>query len=865
MEVLTVNQIREKFLAFFEKKGHLRAPSFPLVPIDNASLLLINSGMAPLKPYFTGESTPPNVRMTTCQKCIRTPDIERVGKTSRHGTFFEMLGNFSFGDYFKEEACKLAWEFITEEIGIPKERLYISTYLDDDETWDLWTKVIGIEESHMTRLGKADNFWEIGQGPCGPCSEIYIDRGIDPKCTNENCAVGCDCDRFVEFWNLVFTQYNNDGQSNYTPLQKRNIDTGMGLERLACILQNVDNIFEIDTMQGILKKISEIAQIPYGSDDKKDVSLRIICDHIRSTTFLVSDGVLPSNEGRGYVLRRLLRRAARHGKLLGIDKLFLSDLAEIVIAQNAVAYPELQEKKTTILQIISEEEKRFHKTIDGGLKILAELLKSAKLVATEVFKLYDTYGFPVDLTEEIAADAGITIDRAAFDELMQEQRKRAREARAALGDAAWGNSDLLALLANIKTIFTGYDALTQEAKVVYVHTEDENTTVFLDKEPFYPEQGGQVSDKGQITKGDGTRFVVEAAKKVQGDKIALYGLMESGSLQVGDTVTASVDKKHRMNVSRAHTATHILQAALKEVLGETVNQAGSYVSANMLRFDFSHFAAVSESQLLNVEAICNDIILQALPVTAKEMPIAEAKKLSATALFGEKYGDIVRVVQVEGKSCELCGGTHVDNTGRIGLLKIVSEGSVSAGVRRIEALVGPAVLELLHEKEGRLTALAEQLKTTPAELPRRVSDLQQERKTLQSELDKIQSKEANNSLGDILASAKEIGGVKLCVHTLKGMQIEAVRGLGDKLSDAEKSVVAVLANVSDDKLTFFAVCGKDAVAQGANAGTIVREVAKVTGGSGGGKPGSAMAGGKDIGKMDEALAAAESIVTAMLA
>ncbi len=867
-----LNELREKFLSFFESKGHLRHESFPLLPQSDSSLLLINSGMAPLKPYFSGEVTPPRTRMTTCQKCVRTPDIERVGKTSRHGTFFEMLGNFSFGDYFKHEATAWAWEFITKELKIPEELLYVSVYLDDDETYDIWTKEIGVDPKHMVRLGKEDNFWEIGAGPCGPCSEIYFDRGEAAGCGKPDCHVGCDCDRYVEFWNLVFSQFNNDGNGNYSPLKQKNIDTGMGLERIACIMQGVNNLFEVDTIQNIMKHVSRVAGVNYGDSEKTDVSLRIITDHIRSTTMLISDGILPSNEGRGYVLRRLLRRAARHGRLIGIKGPFLYQICDTVIHESGNAYPELVAKQEFIKRVITMEEESFERTIDGGLSILNDEISAIKaangtvLPGETAFRLYDTFGFPIDLTLEITDEAGLDIDRDGFDKLMNEQRERARAARAALGDHAWERVDF-GLSPKIKTEFLGYTTLESKAKVLALASdgavketvgEGDEVNIILDVSPFYAEMGGQVADHGTISSESGKIRITDVRKLPDG-KFAHVGTVEAGSVSVGDTVNASVCPTRRGAIMRAHSATHLLQKSLRTVLGTHVEQAGSYVDEDTLRFDFTHFAAMTADEIAEVERLTNEAILKGMEITCTEMPIEEAKKLGAMALFGEKYGDIVRVVRMGDYSTEFCGGTHLNNTAKAGLIRIVSESSVAAGVRRIEAVTGTKVFARLVEAEQELGEVSASLKTSPAELPRRITVLQNELRDVKRELETVKSKAAAGGADELLASAKEIGGLKV-ISVKIDADTAALRTMGDTLRSKEAKLVAVLAAEADGKLTFCASCGADAVKAGVKAGDLVRSVAQITGGNGGGKPDSAMAGGKDATKLNEALASVESFV-----
>ncbi|MGI5970142.1 MAG: alanine--tRNA ligase [Oscillospiraceae bacterium] len=878
MEPMGLNTIREKFLSFFESKGHLRHASFPLVPQGDNSLLLINSGMAPLKPYFSGEVTPPSKRMTTCQKCIRTPDIERVGKTSRHGTFFEMLGNFSFGDYFKREAAAWAWEFVTEVMQIPKDRLYVTVYLDDDEAYDIWTKEVGVDPSHVSRLGKADNFWEIGSGPCGPCSEIYFDRGEKYSCGSPDCKVGCDCDRYVEFWNLVFTQFHNDGNGNYTELKQKNIDTGMGLERLACIMQGVESLFDVDTVMNITKHVSQITGAVYGQSESTDVSLRVITDHIRSTTMMVCDGILPSNEGRGYVLRRLLRRAARHGRLLGVDRPFLYEVCGTVINESRKAYPELEEKRDYIRRIIKLEEENFSRTIDSGMRILEGLMaelesKNQKILSGEdSFKLYDTYGFPVDLTIEILAEKGLTLDREGFDNLMNEQRTRARAARAALGDFAWEGIDL-GLDRDIVTEFTGYERFEEEDATVLAIVvgdeqrsaayEGEKAVVVLDKTPFYAEQGGQVTDTGKLT-ADGILFEVTDVRKSKDGKYMHNGVVKKGRVNVSAKLRASIDAERRRAIMRAHSATHLLQKALRSVLGTHVEQAGSLVTPDRLRFDFTHFSAVTPQELEAVEREVNEAILADLPVSATEMPIAEARALGAMALFGEKYGDIVRVIKMGDYSAELCGGTHLSNTAKAGSFRILSEASIASGVRRIEAVVGKEALRSADENAVLIHAVAERLKTNPSDLKHRADQLMNEVSELRRSNDNLREKLMRGEALEYLGSARDVKGLKLITAELEGRSAEEMRSMGDFFRDKSDAVVAVLASVNSGRISFLCVCGREAISKGLKAGDIIKHVCATTGGSGGGKPDSAMGGGKDISKLGEALASVEGFIASKL-
>ena len=866
MQKLGLNELREKYLTFFEGKGHLRHASFPLVPQGDASLLLINSGMAPLKPYFSGEAIPPKNRMTTCQKCIRTPDIERVGKTSRHGTFFEMLGNFSFGDYFKREACNWAWEFITEDLKIPKDRLHVTVYLDDDEAWDIWENEVGVDPSHISRLGKADNFWEIGSGPCGPSSEIYFDRGEKYSCGSPDCKVGCDCDRYVEFWNLVFTQFNNDGAGNYTELEHKNIDTGMGLERLACIMQEVDSLFDVDTIMNITAHVSEITGAKYGETTEKDGSLRVITDHIRSTTMMICDGVLPSNEGRGYVLRRLLRRAARHGKLLGTTEPFLYKVCETVIAESCEAYPELLEKRGYIIKVIRNEEEKFMRTIDAGMHILEGILERMKslgeriLSGEESFRLNDTYGFPVDLTLEILEERGFKLDRDGYDVLMSAQRERARAATAALGDFGWAGLDL-GLDRNVPTQFTGYVSFQDEAEILAIAMgeelcqaigEGDEAAIVLDKTPFYAESGGQVADLGIISSDD-FMFEVASVQKTKDDKYLHLGKMISGEASVGQTVTAAIDAERRRAIMRAHSSTHLLQKALRTVLGEHVEQAGSLVTPDTVRFDFTHFSAVTQEELDRVNEIVNNAVLEGLAVETTEMAMDKAREMGAMALFGEKYGDVVRVVKMGDFSTELCGGTHLDNTAKIGSFAINSEFSVASGVRRIEAVVGKNTLGKLKRSNYVLSRIVAALKTNQDEIEQRIGAFLQEARENRRLIEKLRSQSLAAQAEGYLSSAKDIGGVKVITANLETATVEELRTLGDLLKDKENSIAAVFAAISGEKIVFYAVCGQGVVAKGIKAGDIIKKVSAIAGGSGGGKPDSAMGGGKDIGKIGEAL------------
>ena len=877
MQWMGLNEIREKYLSFFESKGHLRMPSFSLVPQGDKSLLLINAGMAPLKKYFTGELTPPRKRVTTCQKCIRTPDIERVGITARHGTYFEMLGNFSFGDYFKHDATRWAWEFCTQVMEMPVDKLYVSVYFEDDEAYDIWTKEIGVAPDHMVRLGKEDNFWEHGAGPCGPCSEIYFDRGEKYGCGSPDCKVGCDCDRFVEFWNLVFTQFDNDGNGNYSKLKSCNIDTGMGLERLACIMQDVDNLFEVDTVQNIMKHVIELSGVKYHENEKDDVSLRVITDHIRSTTFMIGDGVMPSNEGRGYVLRRLLRRAARHGRLLGIDGMFLYKVCETVIKENADAYPNLVEKHDLIVKVIKAEEESFNKTIDTGLNLLENIIANAdsKVISgADAFKLQDTFGFPIDLTKELLTERGMTVDIDEYDRLYAESRAAARAARKDAGAEAWkgGGASLKDIPA---TEFLGYTDYSCEAtvKAIIVDGEradfvsaDSNAALVLDRTVFYGESGGQAGDCGVISAG-GARFEVTSAGKTPDGNILHFGRITEGeSISVGDSVKADICVKTREAAARNHTAAHLLQAALRETLGTHVEQAGQLVNSREMRFDFTHFSALTSQELETVENRVNEIILSALPVTSVEMPIDEAKKLGAMALFGEKYGDVVRVVRAGDFSTELCGGTHVSNTGKLGLFKIVSESSVAAGVRRIEAVTGFGVLDYIAKNDAviRNTAASMKLANT-SELEKRAGAVMAELKAKDKEIEQLRAELSQLKTGDLMSGAVDIGGVMLVTATVEGVNPGELRAMCDKVKE-NANAVAVICGINAEKTgaNFACACGSEAVAKGAHAGNIAKAVSKLAGGSGGGRPDSAMAGTKDISGVAEAMAAVTETVKNML-
>ena len=875
MEWTGLNELREKFLAFFESKGHLRLDSFPLVPHNDNSLLLINSGMAPMKKWFLGQEEPPRHRVTTCQKCIRTPDIERVGITARHGTFFEMLGNFSFGDYFKHEATAWAWEFCTKVLELPVDKLWVTIYQDDDEAFDIWTKEVGVAPERIVRMGKEDNFWEHGSGPCGPCSEIYFDRGEKYGCGKPDCGVGCECDRYVEFWNVVFSQFDSDGKGNYPPMEHPNIDTGMGLERLACIMQGVDNLFLVDTVQNIMKHICRIAGIQYGEDEKKDISLRVITDHIRSTTFMIGDGVMPSNEGRGYVLRRLLRRAARHGRLLGINHTFLADVANTVIDENKNAYPELDEKRAMITKLIHVEEESFAKTIDQGMQMLNSLIDkdfNACLSGEDAFRLNDTYGFPLDLTKEIVAERGMTVDEERFHQLMQEQRERARNARKNAGADAWaGENDVLADVP--PTEFLGYEKSQTEATVLAILKDGERVdhatagdeiALVLDRTTFYAESGGQVGDVGPISSADAL-IAIDNTTKNHAKNFIHHGVINAGTISVGDRVQTEGDPENHRAIMRNHTAAHLLQAALRTVLGDHVEQAGQLVDEKYVRFDFTHFAALTQEELHRVETIVNGVILSGTPVECREMPIEEAKKLGAMALFGEKYGSIVRVVSVGDFSKEFCGGTHVDNTGKIGLFKILSESSVAAGVRRIEAVTGLNALQYLNDTLAQLGAVASALKVTSVSgLAQRAEQMTAELKEKDREIESLNAKMADMRINGLFEGAKDINGVRVITALFSATPSNALRTMCDKIRDNAPNVVAVLAATQDGKANIAVAVGKEAQQKGLNAGKIVREVAKVAGGNGGGKAEFAMAGAKDLTKLDEALAAAEGVVSGMM-
>jgi len=873
-----VNELREMFLRFFESKGHLRLPSFSLIPQNDQSLLLINSGMAPMKPYFKGEVEPPRRRVCTCQKCIRTGDIENIGKTARHGTYFEMLGNFSFGDYFKTESLQWSWEFLTspEWVGLEPERMYPTVYENDDEAWDIWTKVIGVPEERMTRLGKKDNFWEHGAGPCGPCSEIHYDRGEEFGCGKPDCRPGCDCDRFMEVWNNVFSQFDNDGNGNYTELVQKNIDTGMGLERLAVVCQNVNSLFDVDTVMNITNHVTQITGASYGQSYKTDVSLRVITDHIRASSFMIADGVLPSNEGRGYVLRRLLRRAARHGKLLGVNHPFLYMVVETVVKENESHYAYLRERADYITKVVKVEEENFARTIDTGMQIynakLAEHKAAGKTVfsGADTFLLSATYGFPIDLTAEMVEDEGMTLDLEGFNKHREEDKIRAREARKALGDLGWAGIDLG--LDKTPTTFVGYEKNSCEAKVLAVCVGEEVTgsiaggesgILVLDKTPFYAEMGGQVADHGVILVGN-SRFEVNNVQKDKGGKYLHYGKLNTGTIKVDDLVCASIDVERRKAIMRAHSATHLLQKALVSVLGDHVHQAGSLVEPDRLRFDFTHYSALTAEELAKVDAIVQTAVLEGYGIDTREMSIEAAKEMGATALFSEKYGDTVRVVNMGGYSIELCGGTHLDNTAKVGPFFIESEGSVASGVRRIEAVTGKLCMEDMEKNRQRLYEAAAMLKTKPADLQDKIQAQVEEIKNLKRAIDTFKSKEISGEADRFLYGARKIGDLHVITVSVPGADAGKLRQTGDLLRDKDADVVAVLSSVNDEKITFLAVCGKNAVAKGVRAGDLVKLVCTACGGSGGGKPDSAMGGGKDVSKVDNALALVDDFVLSKL-
>ena len=884
-----LNELREMFLKFFETKGHLRLPSFSLVPQNDKSILLINAGMTPMKPWFKGEEEPPCHRVCTCQKCIRTGDIDNVGHTARHGTYFEMLGNFSFGDYFKHEAIAWSWEFLTspEWVGLEPDRLYPSVYLDDDEAWNIWHDEIGIPAEKIFRFGKEDNFWEHGSGPCGPCSEIYYDRGPEYGCGKPGCTVGCDCDRYIEVWNNVFSQFDNDGHNNYTELKQKNIDTGMGLERLACVCQNVDSLFDVDTVMNITNKVSELTGAHYGESHKRDVSLRVITDHIRSATFMICDGILPRNEGRGYVLRRLLRRAARHGKLLGINEPFLYQVVDTVIHENECQYPDLREKQTYITKVIRTEEENFARTIDGGMKIYGDMLSAHKAKGETVFsgedafKLYDTFGFPIDLTAEMAAEEGMTVDEDAFQSLMTQQKERAREARKALGDLGWAGVEFGKDMPATEFVGYDYDAI-DDAHVLAIVAEGElvdeivsgmEAIVVLDQTPFYAEMGGQTADHGRITDSDSIEnpdgncallFRVNNVQKNKGGKFMHYGKLLKGSLKVGDTVAASIDTVRRAAIRRAHSATHLLDAALVKVLGDHVHQAGSLVEPDRLRFDFTHFEGITPQQLNEVEDLVNGAILDGLTITTEELPLDEAKARGAVATFGEKYGQTVRVVTMGDFSMELCGGTHLDNTAKVGMFRIKSESSVASGVRRIEATTGRVSIDETRHGRNTLLKAAQFFKTAPNTILERMEQQADEMKELRQALEKFKTEASLGEARQVMASAKTVGGLHVITGTRQNLDANALRAMGDFMRDKDPSVVAVLASINGEKVSFLAVCGKEAVSKGIKAGELVKSVSAVCGGKGGGKPDSAMGGGTDLLKVDDALAAVDDFVAAKL-
>lgn len=870
MEWTSLNDLREKYLSFFESKGHMRLPSFSLVPNNDKSLLLINSGMAPMKKYFTGEVTPPSTRVTTCQKCIRTPDIERVGKTARHGTYFEMLGNFSFGDYFKHEATKWAWEFCTEVLDMPVDKLWVTIYENDDEAFDIWTKEVGVDPSHIVRLGKEDNFWEHGQGPCGPCSELHFDRGEKYGCGKPDCAPGCDCDRYTEFWNNVFSQFNNDGNGNYTELAQKNIDTGMGLERLACIMQGVDNLFEVDTVQNIMKKISEIANVNYHDDEKNDVSLRVITDHIRSSVFMIGDGVIPSNNGRGYVLRRLIRRACRHGRLLGVNKPFLYKVVDTVIDENMSAYDYLDAKRELITKVMLSEEESFGKTIDAGLALLDEYVSKMDgnvFSGEDAFKLNDTYGFPLDLTKDILEEKGITVDEDKFNELLEAQKSQARAARKDAGADAWKGSSVKVDVP--QTEFVGYTDFTAESKVLAIIKDGaladmigagEEGVIVLDKTPFYAESGGQVGDSGVIANGELGEFTVNDTAKNTENVFFHSGVVENGVISVGDSVNAKIDSVRRKNIMRNHTGAHLLQAALRSVLGTHVEQAGQLVNENEIRFDFTHFSPMTADEIKKVEDLVNEFVLSATKVDMLEMNIEDAKKMGAMMLFGEKYGDVVRVVKAGDFSTEFCGGTHVANSGNIGLFKIVSEASVAAGVRRIIAVTGTNVSSLLYKNDELVAGVSDALKTSENEVVSKAVSLVAENKAKDKQIASLEAEIAKLKSADLLSKPFDVNGLQVYVAKLDGTAPEALRSMGDDLKNKGENVVGVIAGVNGEKASIVSVCGKEAISMGVKAGDVVREVAKLAGGGGGGRPDSAMAGAKDLSKLDDALASVENIV-----
>ena len=878
MKPYGLNELRKMYLDFFESKGHLVMKSFSLIPQNDKSLLLINAGMAPLKPYFTGQEIPPRRRVTTCQKCIRTGDIENVGKTARHGTFFEMLGNFSFGDYFKHEAIAWSWEFLTKILEIPADRLYPSVYQDDDEAFNIWNKEIGVDKDRIFRFGKEDNFWEHGAGPCGPCSEIYYDRGEKYGCGKPGCTVGCDCDRYIEIWNNVFTQFNNDGNGNYEELENKNIDTGMGLERLATVMQDVDSIFDVDTIKAIRDEVCKYANVEYETEYKKDVSIRVITDHIRSVTFMVSDGIMPSNEGRGYVLRRLLRRAARHGRLLGIKGAFLAKLSEVVIRESKDGYPELADKKDYILKLIATEEENFNKTIDQGLSILNDMMaemeaeKKTVLSGENTFKLYDTYGFPIDLTIEILEEKGFTVDEEGFKEAMEVQRQKARDAREETNYMGADVTIYQSIDAAIESKFVGYHDLTHDSKVTVLTTADAlvdelkegmEGTILVEETPFYATMGGQVADTGVIRTAN-AEFVVEDTIKLQGTKIGHVGKMTKGSIKVGDTVTLAVDEARRNLIANNHSATHLMQKALRMVLGNHVEQAGSLVDPDKLRFDFTHFSPMTSEEITKVEEIVNQEIQNGLDVVTNEMTIDEAKKTGAMALFGEKYGDTVRVVQMGDFSSELCGGTHVKNTSNISAFKIVSESGVAAGVRRIEALTGAGLIAHFNQVEETLKEAAALLKVSPADVVKRITALQEEAKTLSKENDKLKAKIAKAAAGDVTSEAEDVNGIKVLVKALSGVDMNGMRDLGDEAKQKLGEAVILYATENDGKVNLMATATEGAIKKGAHAGNLIKEVAALVGGGGGGRPNMAQAGGKNPAGIPDALKKAKEVIISQI-
>ena len=878
MKPYGLNELRKMYLDFFESKDHLVMKSFSLIPQNDKSLLLINAGMAPLKPYFTGQEIPPRRRVTTCQKCIRTGDIENVGKTARHGTFFEMLGNFSFGDYFKHEAIAWSWEFLTKTLEIPADRLYPSVYEEDDEAFDIWNKEIGIEKDRIFRFGKEDNFWEHGAGPCGPCSEIYYDRGEKYGCGKPDCTVGCDCDRYIEIWNNVFTQFNNDGNGNYEELENKNIDTGMGLERLATVMQDVDSIFDVDTIKAIRDEVCQYADVQYGAEYKKDVSIRVITDHIRSVTFMVSDGIMPSNEGRGYVLRRLLRRAARHGRLLGIQGAFLAKLSEVVIRESQDGYPELADKKDYILKLIATEEENFNKTIDQGLSILNDMMaqmekeKKTVLSGEDTFKLYDTYGFPMDLTIEILEEKGFTVDEEGFQKAMEVQRQKARDAREETNYMGADVTIYQSIDASVESKFVGYDRLVHDSKVTVLTTsealvqeltEGMEGTILVEETPFYATMGGQVADIGLIRTANGT-FEVEDTIKLQGTKIGHVGKMTKGSIKVGETVTLEVDEARRNLIANNHSATHLMQKALRMVLGNHVEQAGSLVDPDKLRFDFTHFSPMTPEEISKVEEIVNEEIQKGLNVVTNEMTLEEAKKTGAMALFGEKYGETVRVVQMGEFSSELCGGTHVNNTSNISAFKIVSESGVAAGVRRIEALTGAGLIAHFNQVEETLKQAAALLKAAPSDVASRIAALQDEIKTLSKENDKLKAKIAKAAAGDVTKEAEEIGGIKVLIKALSGVDMNGMRDLGDEAKQKLGEAVILYATENDGKVNLMATATEGAIKKGAHAGNLIKEIASLVGGGGGGRPNMAQAGGKNPAGIPDALQKAKEVIISQI-